>query len=640
MKIVHYTKITIEGFQSICKPLTFKLDNVGLNLIKGVNGSGKSTVFNAILWCEYGANMKKSVASWDDVRTDTFRGTRVVLERTDGEFDYMTVRHLAFKGTTKGLSGGDKLMLFKKSVDEPKFEDKHLVGDGLHKADMQAMIEDQLGMDSRTFLSSIIFGQRMASFVETDNKDKRALFEQLFNVAFVEDARLIAKEEETRISTEIGNLETKVEGFETTMGSLQEKLEEQQQVLNDFDTTKKERVKTAEDALTAVKGKKTTLGKEIKYYEEQVAKYDLTKVEALDASIASDEATLKVLKQSRKEAEELVSDIKDEITKSEKKQKEFEKQLGEVDTKCPSCLQDLPADKVDGVKKNISDNIKKEKEVQKTQSGKLKPAEKAFTEADKKYSEVEKRLADTKKEAEKFSTDKTEAATAAANLKNKKDRLVEVEKEIKDAEASLDKEKKAEKPKIDLQATQDAIQELNESMETVEADLTAKNARLKKVQWWITKGFGASGLKAFVFNAMLAQLNAFSHRYSARLGFRVEFSVDMSKASKPFQTLIFKGDSVKDYEDLSGGQKQRVDIVIAFAMHDLISFNSNINILVMDELFEGLDNEGVEAAFELIREKAETKSVYLITHADFVDTLNSRSVTFDLDEEGSTYVKM
>ena len=113
----------------------------------------------------------------------------------------------------------------------------------------------------------------------------------------------------------------------------------------------------------------------------------------------------------------------------------------------------------------------------------------------------------------------------------------------------------------------------------------------------------------------------------------------MGKASKPFQTFVYKGDSVKDYDDLSGGQKLRVDICIAFAMHDLITESSNINILVMDEVFEGLDNEGIEIVFELIRGKSETKSVYLITHSDLIDSLNSRSFTFALDSNENTYLK-
>lgn len=639
MKKVHYSKITIEGFQSICKPMSFKLDNVGLNLIKGVNGVGKSTVFNAVLWAEYGGNMKKSVASWLDVRTDGFRGTRVVIERTDGEYDYMIVRHLAFKGTTKGLAGGDKLMIFKKLTGSGGFTDADLVGDGLHKTDMQLMIQDQIGMDSRTFLNSIIFGQRMASFVETDNKDKRALFEQLFNVGFVDNARLLAKEEEAKLMSEISVVETRYEGVEKSLEELQAKLIEQTEVIEEFETVKKGRIKVAKDNLDESKAAIATTKKAIKQYQDQLAKYDLNKAEELQEELDNHQQLAKVAKQTLSESEIEVDDIQKEITKAIKNRQDLERQLTEINTTCPSCLQALPKSKIELVKKNISDQIKKEQEVEKTQSARLEIAKKHNVAKLMVDSEIKKSIAKVQESLDTYSTDKEEAATTKANLAHKESRLKEIELGLIKLQTALKTEQDAKPPKIDLDTTRNKIQELSDNIESFADDIETRQYRLTRVQWWITKGFGVSGLKAFVFNAMLAQLNLFSHKYSARLGFRVEFSIDMTKASKPFQTLIYKGDTIKDYEDLSGGQKQRVDIVIAFAMHDLISFNSDINILVMDELFEGLDNEGVEAAFELIREKAEQKSVYLITHADFVDTLNSRSVTFELDEEGSTYLK-
>lgn len=639
MKITHYSKITLEGFQSAGKPLVFNLDNVGLNLIKGINGVGKTTIFNAIMWCEYGYNMKKSVATWEEYRTENFRGTRVVLERTDGDFDYMIARHLSFKGTTKGLSGGDKLMIFKKPADDPKFEDRHLMGDGLHKADMQQMIEEQLGMDSRTFLNSIIFGQKMASFVKTDNKDKRALFDQLFNVAFVDEARLSAKEEESRLNTSISTMDTKLDGFEEKKTALETKITEQQSVLDDFDTTKKARIKTAENARNDVAGKKSTVDTEVTNLKKEVAKYDLTKLEKINKELEKDKPSKKVLQADADAKSDEVDELNSEITKSKNKQTKLETDLKLVDTNCPSCLQSLPADKINATKKSISDQIKAEETIQKIHTAKLPAAEKALKDADAALKIVVDRIAVNEKEALKYSGDQTKATEASTNLKNKEARAAELVTELATSEKSLKDEKDAKKPKVDIDTTKEELVELEASIDATQDDRDEKQTRLTKVQWWITKGFGSSGLKAFVFNAMLAQLNAFTHKYASRLGFRIEFSIDTTKASKPFQTLIFKGDSVKDYEDLSGGQQQRVDIVVAFAMHDLISINSNINILVMDELFEGLDNEGVEAAFELIREKSDTKSVYLITHVDFIDTLNSRSVTFDLDEDSNTYIK-
>ena len=74
-------------------------------------------------------------------------------------------------------------------------------------------------------------------------------------------------------------------------------------------------------------------------------------------------------------------------------------------------------------------------------------------------------------------------------------------------------------------------------------------------------------------------------------------------------------------------------------MHDLITSNkSNINILIVDELFEGLDSAGIEAAFELIRQKGEEKTVYVITHSTIIDGLNTRHITIGSDDLGNSQI--
>jgi len=75
-------------------------------------------------------------------------------------------------------------------------------------------------------------------------------------------------------------------------------------------------------------------------------------------------------------------------------------------------------------------------------------------------------------------------------------------------------------------------------------------------------------------------------------------------------------------------------------MHDLISYNSNINVLIMDEVFEGLDESGEAAVFDLIRMKAdEGKAIYIITHSPHIDSLYSTTVEIEVDDMGRTLIK-
>jgi ABC-type multidrug transport system ATPase subunit len=100
------------------------------------------------------------------------------------------------------------------------------------------------------------------------------------------------------------------------------------------------------------------------------------------------------------------------------------------------------------------------------------------------------------------------------------------------------------------------------------------------------------------------------------------------------------GDKInKDYKDFSGGEKQRLDMCLMFAMHQLISAGTDMNILVMDEALENLDEAGEEAAFSIIRTIAEEgKSIYLISHSAVLDSLYSNTIQIEKDSTGNTII--
>lgn len=628
----------IEGFQSFGKRVVFQLDRVGLNLIKGTNGVGKSTIFNAILWCEYGGNLKKSVETWKEKRPKDYKGTRVVVERTDGEYDYRIVRHLKYKGTTFGLTGGDKLMIFKKPVDEPKFGAEHLVGDGLHKADMQLIINDQIGMDEKTFLNSIMFGQRVKSLVEAPNADKRKLFEELFALDFIDEAKEKAKEKYDEVETERAELERNLESAEEKILSAKDTKAEQLKILEEFEDNKKERVAEAEKEVKATRKEIDAIPAKRKALEKEIKKYDLEAVAKKEAELTNLENDYKIVRNDYDGAEGRIKKLDRSISDAEDNILKLNQDLANVETVCPYCSGPIKKDKVAETKKAIKDKISAEQSVIKTHKADKEKQEKELaalldkkSDLDVKVSKLREELSELKKNSQKA----YELQSELKQLGRDEERLL---KELEKQEAKLKKESEAEPPKVDLEKY-DKIIETNQKILEEGADkLKELTEKSEKIDWWIKKGFGSGGLKSFVFNAMLNQLNIYAQKYANRLGFRVEFSVDMTKASKPFQTLIYDGEFVRDYEDLSGGQKQRVDVCVAFAMHDLISHKADINILVMDEIFEGLDNAGVESAFDLIRQKAEEHSVYLVTHSDIIDSLNCRSVVLDLDEDGNTEI--
>jgi len=140
---------------------------------------------------------------------------------------------------------------------------------------------------------------------------------------------------------------------------------------------------------------------------------------------------------------------------------------------------------------------------------------------------------------------------------------------------------------------------------------------MEHLKWWNGTAFSASGIKAQIFDAMLTNLNVHVDKYAGMVGMGIKFGVDLSKARKDFFVeVLYKGENVS-YDELSGGEQQRVDIATVFACHEMLAAKTSINVLIMDEIFEGLDAEGRELVFTMLRQLIKpTMSYHVITHMD------------------------
>lgn len=78
--------------------------------------------------------------------------------------------------------------------------------------------------------------------------------------------------------------------------------------------------------------------------------------------------------------------------------------------------------------------------------------------------------------------------------------------------------------------------------------------------------------------------------------------------------IIFCG---KEFESLSGGEKQKVDVIIQFAIRDMMSkyLDFKSNILFLDEITDNLDSVGCEGLFNLVSNTLnDLESIFIISH--------------------------
>lgn len=647
--MIQLNKVEIEGFRSIVNPLIFNLNRPGLNLIKGVNGAGKTTVFEALIWALYGVNLKETnqdaLASWEEVRPSNWRGTRVMVNLNIGEDHYCIIRHLSYKGETNGLKGGDSLMIW---VDDSQLYP------GINKDETQEKIDKLIGADSKIFMNSVMFAQRSARLITQDNKDKRALFEQLFDVEWVNIAKRKAEVGYSEKTREVQEEQRKADTLDVQIGMLEQDYKKDEQILNDWSFNHgahidrlMENIKIYQGQIAQAIEKKAQIvipeynEKEHNDVEVQFkAAYEIQQTGlSLIQSLQNDLKDLNYIQKGDEMTRTwFIEDNRSNQTAIDKAKQTVKD--AQIKGLCPVCHQPLKAKQTGLVEKAYSTGSYEQKIKQNTEG-----LDKLSIKLDKRIGDINFKQGQLKK-AEKTNADNLNAYT---EIKAKYEALNAIEakvieggdmmeawdKKISNNELLMEKEKEnltllqAEKaPKIDLKAQKDTITSKTVELTTIQNHITDLMFQTSIIKWWIEKGFGAGGIKAFIFNAMLAQLNENTRKYGERLGVSLEFKIDLTKASKPFTTICSLGTKLnKDYKEVSGGEKQRLDIVLIFAMYDLISINTNINLLIMDEVFEGLDEDGENAVFDLIRMKAdEGRSVYVITHSAVLDSLYANTI--------------
>lgn len=73
----------------------------------------------------------------------------------------------------------------------------------------------------------------------------------------------------------------------------------------------------------------------------------------------------------------------------------------------------------------------------------------------------------------------------------------------------------------------------------------------------------------------------------------------------------------KMFDNLSGGEKQRVDLILQFALRNMLKayLNTSSNILVLDEITDFLDKQSCKAIMTLIEQELTTiESVFVVSH--------------------------
>jgi DNA repair exonuclease SbcCD ATPase subunit len=547
-----------------------------LTQIVGKNGHGKSSIALILEEALYNKN-SKGIKKADILnRNSNAKSYSIDLEFNKDGTNY---RIKTNRGNTQTVK------LYKEDVDI-----------SAHTAtNTYKLIEELIGYDHKTF-AQIVYQSSAASLeflTATDSNRKKFLID-LLNLSKYVDAAEIFKAATKEVNEQVTIYSTKATSAETWIA-------------------KYTKTPLIEKSFVEVPNTPTQLTEEVTTTKESIKNIDTlnkkviqnNKYKELRDSISLEPAGLKP------ESTKLLDTELIEYNSAIKSADAFILKMKKLGASCPTCLQDIDADKVATI---ISDQA----------SIKL-ISQKSVKSVSDKIALIETALADweiknTSKELYEeyhglYNPELTEELLNKDNLdaiiKEHEATITKVNKAIRDA-TEYNNTALAHNAKVELVRTQ--MQEMHDELETHRAELAAVSSRLSTLQV-LVKTFSSTGLVAYKIECLIKDLEETTNKYLAELSsgrFQISFKI---AASDKLNVIITDNGKDIDIIALSGGERARVNAAALLGIRKLMQSlsNSRINLLILDETIENLDTEGKEKLVEVLLAE-EHLNTFVISH--------------------------
>lgn len=554
--------------------LELNLGSKGITVIRGATGEGKTTILSALVWGAYGKNLKGK----SDVNTwEKYRPKNYNGTKVEIYFGKDGKTHKITRCLKyKGEVNGAK------GKDRLIYEIDAVEVSEKNKGEIQALINADLGMSYSLFMNSILFGQGMKRLIQESSSNKKDLFEEIFELEYISKARDIAKGYYMEALREYNEISQKYSSSKEKKQSIQRMLDDLKKQANHVKNDLSSRVKVLEKKLSLLaKAKKENELKETVTYKNRIEQR---------------------IQEARDNQKELLNKINDAKRKTRVSLEEF---IGVI--------------------------------IKLLKRGDIKNSLKRLMEVKKAFGDIERLQDKCSKLADKISNyrDKLEELRDQEYEANKVQRDIDLTHvEIK----KLLSEKRAGVNLGLIKKYKTQLSTISDKLQSIESEMEEKRAKVDNYKWVMDDPLGNRGIKAFLFESSLDRLNETLESYSEVLGFSILFYVDIQGVKKDFNTQIIMDGIEVSYEELSGGQKTLVNIAMVLAMNSMIRRNCRINVLFLDEVFEGLDREYCDTVSKLLERISITEklTVFMVTHQESIP-IKARVLTVKRDKGLSYY---
>lgn len=618
------TKTIIRGFFSFGpEEEVIPWDDIRLALFEGENeasktsisnGAGKTSVLEAVGWCNYGKTSKEVAA--DDVVNryckkagcmvqnhlfDPLSGKKWIITRyrKDPKFDnLLTFVRIDPDGAEHDLSG----------VDAPSTQEN---------------IIKFLGQSFKLFCNTSYFTQKNVKpfSLFTDKQIKDSLMECLDTTRFFEarelaraDLKIVRHEfdkvtgKSQRVEEEITETNDRIERYTVDEANFATKKKaELAEMKKSLDTKKSEKVRMMELTVT-----RNELLRKISEKHEAVTKRD-----SLISEKAKAEKTAKPFNEKMTVLEAKQSEISRQYSAKNNEIKRIRERVG---TNCSECGKPITEEDVAAVLRASSEMAEILRQKSENMTSLLERVKTAGNEQNVYIDDLDGQIETCNAVMEEI----TEMNHQVDILGRDLERLPGVEGEIVEIENAIIRKKSETSPFAKLlREEKKNAEDLVKRQAALTELLESKKAKIDKLEY-LEFMFGYSGIPGFLLDQVAPFLNERSNYYAAMVcegEITITFSTTtLSKKGElkeKFSITVENSTGADNYKGDSGGEQKRADICIAQAMQDLArNYGKNpIDVVFYDEPFGNLDSAGVNGVVEMLEAVSkEVGTTVVITH--------------------------
>ena len=572
------------------------------------NGSGKSAIFEALNWCLIGETLR---GSKDIVRHNSDGGALVELSFKADKDSFVITRtrnHSKFK---------NNLFISKNGED--------VSGKGLK--DTEALLSQYLpAVTSELINSVVVLGQGLPMrFTNNTPSGRKEVLESLSNSDFmITDlkTRIANRSAELKKSLTDTTLDKTKKSTELVFYKSQlEKLNAELKTLNETDLESLKMCiirdkQVADECDTRIGELLHKYGCTLKEKQDELnsRKFDLYSEQKKKETAVKDAYNVKILEKTKDKAETdaLIRVKTSEITR-----------LKSVTDICPTCGQKIPnVHKVDTT--DLEKVVDELRETLNWLTGEIQLLEEESKKELKYISEeYDLLLADVEMGLKSVGADLQELADLQIEERVHLDKIDKCEEELK-SHAN-----KVEKCQKEIKEFEEKVRELTAGLEfdgQEEETLTARLAVHSKFETALKRDF-----RGILLQNCISYIDGKAKEYCKKIFHTdlINFSLDGNNVS-----ISYCG---KEYESMSGGEKQKIDLIIQFAIRDMLCkyLNFSCNLLVLDELTDSMDAVGCKNAIDFIAsEFDDIDSVFIISHRLDLEIPYDKIITVYKNNEG------